>query len=657
MTIRTMGAVGVAVLLAGCVDSAVRTQPVESKPAPASAPAPAAAKPRTLDLLGALGTNEPAASSPDVSVVRDGGALAVTLRPGADKYPGVTLAPSAGAWDLSAYGHIGVRVANPGTNRMTVSVRVDNAGLWQDKPWSTESASIKPGATGSVTVCFGYAYGKAAFALKPAAIVRVLVFTGKPEAEQSLRIEAVEAAGAPGEKPAIDPNTVRIAPRDGWLLGAGTAVNAATQLVARGAQASVTGDVKHAALRVAFPAAAGEAMAQFKPAVGRWDLREALQVSVTLRNDGTMPVRPRVRLDSNGGPTDWATTPGAMAPGAQAEVVVPFVPAVPWTVLPYTVTNGIVHLGGKPGTGTKFLSDAVSAVVIGAEAGEGERVIGVTAIRAGLPPVPAMPDWLGRRPPVEGEWTMTFDDEFDGTAIDTNRWSVKGDNWYDKVSHYSRDNVIVGGGVARIRYENKRGWHNDDPAYKQWAPAVTGETDYATGYLTSINHWRQRYGYFESRMKLPSAPGLWPAFWTMPDRGPSVTPLSKRGATSDGGMEFDIMEWLSRWGQYRYNIAMHWDGYKDQHKSCGTGTIYVQPDKDGYLTCGLLWTPGVAVYYCNGREVLRWEDPRISSVPAHLLFTQPCGGWDNNAVEDARLPSDFIVDYVRVWQRKDLAGE
>jgi hypothetical protein len=38
------------------------------------------------------------------------------------------------------------------------------------------------------------------------------------------------------------------------------------------------------------------------------------------------------------------------------------------------------------------------------------------------------------------------------------------------------------------------------------------------------------------------------------------------------------------------------------------------------------------------------------------MFTLPQGGWDNNAVDDKQLPADFVVDYVRVWQRKDLAS-
>jgi beta-glucanase (GH16 family) len=82
----------------------------------------------------------------------------------------------------------------------------------------------------------------------------------------------------------------------------------------------------------------------------------------------------------------------------------------------------------------------------------------------------------------------------------------------------------------------------------------------------------------------------------------------------------------------------------------------VQADQDGFITCGLLWTPGLAVYYCNGIEVARWEDPRISNVASDIMFTLPMGGWDNNGLDDAQLPADFVIDYVRVWQRKDLAS-
>ena len=39
------------------------------------------------------------------------------------------------------------------------------------------------------------------------------------------------------------------------------------------------------------------------------------------------------------------------------------------------------------------------------------------------------------------------------------------------------------------------------------------------------------------------------------------------------------------------------------------------------------------------------------------MFTLPSGGWDNTALDDAQLPNDLVIDYVRVWQRKDLASQ
>jgi beta-glucanase (GH16 family) len=157
-------------------------------------------------------------------------------------------------------------------------------------------------------------------------------------------------------------------------------------------------------------------------------------------------------------------------------------------------------------------------------------------------------------------------------------------------------------------------------------------------------------------MKLTTAPGLWPAFWLMPDRGAATGEQWKRADTGNGGMEFDVMEYLGRWGPFRYNIAMHWDGYGKEHKQTGTTTIYFLPDKDGFITAGVLWTPGLIVYYANGREIARWESPKVSTVQSDIMFTNVSGGWDNNGIDDSKLPDDYIIDYVRVWQRKDLAS-
>ena len=102
---------------------------------------------------------------------------------------------------------------------------------------------------------------------------------------------------------------------------------------------------------------------------------------------------------------------------------------------------------------------------------------------------------------------------------------------------------------------------------------------------------------------------------------------------------------------------MHWDGYGKDHKSTGSEKIYIQPDKDGFITSGLLWLPGKVVFYCQGQEVARYENERVSNVSGDLMFTLPMGGWDNSPLDDKTLPDDFVIDYVRCWQRKDLASD
>jgi len=583
-----------------------------------------------------------------------GKALAVTIKPGPADYPGVAVRPEGQAWDLSAFGHVEARIVNTGARKLGLNLRVDNAGDWRANPWNTEQIYLEPGAAGTVSVIFGYAYGrKPGYALKPGAVTNILLFTTKTNEQLSFRVESLVAAGPAGEKPPVDPNTVRVKPKDGVILGAGVSVDAAKQIEAKGTQVSLVKTDERPVLRVVFPAAKGEQWAALKPEIGRWNLCDACEVRVKVKNDGQTPVTPSIQVLSNGGPTDAVAAAAPLVPGAEAEIVVPFAAAVPGKGVPVTKPG---FYGLQKGTGTAFTSDAAAAIRVSAKQ-EGEAVLLVQAILADAPPA-QIPEGLGKRPPVEGDWVKTFDEEFEGTEVDQTKWNIYGPNWWDKASHWSKDNLIVGGGLAKLHFEKKRGFHNDNPNPKEKLTlSGLNESDYACGYLDTYGKWVQRYGYFEARVKLPTAPGLWPTFWMMPDRGVGAGPHWKRSDTGNGAMEFDIMEHLTRWGPHRYNIAMHWDGYDKQHTSLGSGCNYVQADQDGFITCGLLWTPGSAIYYCNGKEVLRWESPRISTVPSYFLIEMTTGGWDNNSVDDARLPVDYLIDYVRVWQRKDLASE
>ena len=582
-------------------------------------------------------------SDGQVTFAKDASALVVRIAPGEAGWPGLGIKPPGAAWDLSAFGHVEARVVNSGGAAIDVSLRVDNDGAWQDNPWNCESVHLVPGATGVVATIFGHQYGlKPGYPLDPSRVTQVLLFTGRAKEPVAFRVESLCAAGPKGEKPPVRPEDVRIRPPAGRILGPGAdPLDAAKQVEARdGATARVERD----ALVVALPAGRTNHEVLVRPAVGRWDLTQATGVRVTLRNTGATKVTPAVQVTSDRHHGSDAVSAAPLAPGGACAVAVSFAPARPWTGSTSEVTR--LNAGGERGTGTDFASDKADAVRV-AFAHDGAAEVRIESIVAEATPAD-LPDWLGRRPPVDGDWSVTFRDEFDGDALDRARWNIHTENYWDKRSHFSKDNILVGGGVARLRMEKKTGPENDDPKRKS--------TPYAVGYLDTWGRWAQRYGYFEARMKLPTAPGLWPAFWMMPDRGPATDPQWKRAGTGDGGMEFDIMEHLTRWGPHRYNIAMHWDGYGKEHKSVGTSNIYVQPDRDGFITSGLLWLPGSAAYYCNGRLVARWDNARISRVPAYPILYMVTGGWDNSPLDDAQLPADFVIDYVRIWQRADLAA-
>ena len=570
--------------------------------------------------------------------------ITVSLPAARANYPGIQVIPATGdSWNLAAYGHIEAKITNTGDKLIKATMRVDGSDRGQPA-MNAEVIGVKPGESKVIKVIFGYEWGfKPGPMVNPSKVTQIILFLAKSDSPQSFRIEDLQGAGVAGEKPSFNPDEVVTTPPNGVILGKGVTFDPAKQVKAIGTQVAAGPD---GALAVTFTGGKEESL-RLKPAMGSWNLNEANQIRVHFKNVGDTPATPSVVVGPNTVP---AKAP--IAPGAESEIVVSFIPAISTVCTKEWNTKPPV----MPGTGTKLESNKAKEFSIVSDATPGAKHLLVSSIVADAA-IADLPDWLGKRPPVAGDWTQTFAEEFNQPTIDYNKWNIYGHNFWDKRTHFSKDNLILTNGNAILRYEKKTGFHNDDPNNKE-----TGQTDYACGFLNTWGKWTQRYGYFESRMKVPKAPGLWPAFWLMPDRGKTSykgryrvgTALQRGVDVGNGGMEFDIMEFLSGWGPSRYNIAMHWDGYAKDHKSTGSQNTYVRPDKDGYITSGLLWTPGSAIYYCNGQEVLRWENERVSDLQEYIMYDMVSGGWDNPPLDDAKLPDDFIIDYVRVWQRKDL---
>jgi beta-glucanase (GH16 family) len=112
------------------------------------------------------------------------------------------------------------------------------------------------------------------------------------------------------------------------------------------------------------------------------------------------------------------------------------------------------------------------------------------------------------QPPLAGTWTTTFEDNFDGTALDGSKWKLG--TYYAYIAGMagtSSKQVEVGSGVLAIKAENRSVSFGGNAF--SWASAE----------VSTSKRFRQAYGYMETRMACGDVKGLWPCFWLMPDRG------------------------------------------------------------------------------------------------------------------------------------------
>src|SRR5262249_4779887 len=112
-------------------------------------------------------------------------------------------------------------------------------------------------------------------------------------------------------------------------------------------------------------------------------------------------------------------------------------------------------------------------------------------------------------------WTLAWSDEFngpDGTPVDPTKWNndVGGGGWGNDEREYYTDgaNAIVQGGALVITATP-----TGASQYSCWY----GGCSYTSARINTAGHFSQQYGRFEASIQLPSAQGMWPAFWMLGD--------------------------------------------------------------------------------------------------------------------------------------------
>ena len=229
---------------------------------------------------------------------------------------------------------------------------------------------------------------------------------------------------------------------------------------------------------------------------------------------------------------------------------------------------------------------------------------------------------------VPGDWTLKFDDEFNGTGLDTANWST---GWFgpgvtppvnsQEEDCYDPAQVAESDGVLDLTLIQKS------------EHCGISDPQYTTGLVSTKGKFSFTYGFIEARVWLPSAPGNpgeaadWPGVW-----------LDGQNWPEDG--EIDIAEGLGG------RVCAHFHGPADPQgigagngAGCPGGTY-----TDGWHTFAANWEPGIITYYYDGVDIGSVASG-VTSAPMFVVLDYAAG-------HPFQAPVTMKIDYVRVWQHR-----
>ena len=286
--------------------------------------------------------------------------------------------------------------------------------------------------------------------------------------------------------------------------------------------------------------------------------------------------------------------------------------------------------------------------------------------------------------PTLGEdgWYMVFEDDFEGDALNRNirfgdrytgsheiwttsphavRWESNDEAHPEYACWWCPELVEVrdGNAVIHARYEDDHTCSGDCPAAGRFTGGIetrriVGDSDNNKGSSDELL-FAQAFGYFEVRVKLPDADGLWSAFW--------LQSSNMRKVASEGvdGTEIDVYESAFRRNrQSRMGHALLWNGYGEFADSDTIINTLEQDLYDGYHTFALKWTPEYYVFYIDGEPTWATAGGGVSKVKEFLRLTVEIDegdGWGPHGQKIGQFSHEgdtaFYVDYVKVWQNEN----
>ncbi|MEZ0391337.1 MAG: DNRLRE domain-containing protein [Pseudobdellovibrionaceae bacterium] len=237
--------------------------------------------------------------------------------------------------------------------------------------------------------------------------------------------------------------------------------------------------------------------------------------------------------------------------------------------------------------------------------------------------------------PLDGTaWIMTFEDNFNGTTLDTTKWTARKPTASSQ--RYRPDFVSVSNGNLVLKIDR------DSTSPNGYRAAAVDTTK---GLGNMDNKFDQLYGFFEARAMVPPTNQTLFAFWMHNWPG-----MGNVDGTGRDGTEIDVVE-----SAYRSDLTqstLHIDGYGADHKVITNGPQPATNIHVGYHVYGVEWDRDNLKFYYDGKLTWHYQGVAVPWVKEFMLLsTEALIGFGEGNISQAQLPYYAHVDYVRVWKK------
>ncbi|SKB37698.1 glycoside hydrolase family 16 protein [Macellibacteroides fermentans] len=224
--------------------------------------------------------------------------------------------------------------------------------------------------------------------------------------------------------------------------------------------------------------------------------------------------------------------------------------------------------------------------------------------------------------PTDNGYKLVWMDSFDGTKLDTTKWSLRGLG-SRRIGYNDSSMVKMENGNLLLMYDIK-------------GDSILGAM------IGSEGKFETTYGYFECRAELQKSVGPWAAFWMQSPK------ISEGTDPAEYGVEMDIFEYFNELGPDTLSHALHW-AYGPEMQSVGPLKSGLKGLDKGFHTFGFEWTEKNYAFYIDGLKFFEVNEG-ISKIDQYIILSMEIRD-KLEGFKKAVAPDTFKIDYVKVYKK------